>query len=150
MTSDLDTPGAFSLDLGPDLREMRDWVHGFAVGTIRPAASEWDEREETPWPVLEEAAKVGEWLPQMFGGPGDVKLGSFCASEPDAGSDIGSIRTRAEYRESTDEWLLNGTKAWATNGGIADVHVIVASVDPSLGTRGQASFIVPPGTPGLS
>ncbi|HEY4851532.1 MAG TPA: acyl-CoA dehydrogenase family protein [Streptosporangiaceae bacterium] len=207
MTSDLDTPGAFSLDLGPDLREMRDWVHGFAAGTIRPAASEWDEREETPWPVLEEAAKVGlysldffgqqwlepsglgipvafeelfwgdagialalvgttlaavavtsngtpeqagEWLPQMFGGPGDVKLGSFCASEPDAGSDIGSIRTRAEYQESTDEWLLNGTKAWATNGGIADVHVIVASVDPSLGTRGQASFIVPPGTPGLS
>jgi alkylation response protein AidB-like acyl-CoA dehydrogenase len=207
MTSDLDTPGAFSLDLGPDLREMRDWVHGFAAGTIRPAASEWDEREETPWPVLEEAAKVGlysldffgqqwlepsglgipvafeelfwgdagialalvgttlaavavtsngtpeqagEWLPQMFGGPGDVKLGSFCASEADAGSDIGSIRTRAEYQESTDEWLLNGTKAWATNGGIADVHVIVASVDPSLGTRGQASFIVPPGTPGLS
>ena len=207
MTSDLDTPGPFSLDLGPDLREMRDWVHGFAAGTIRPAASEWDEREETPWPVLEEAAKVGlysldffgqqwlepsglgipvafeelfwgdagialalvgttlaavavtsngtpeqagEWLPQMFGGPGDVKLGSFCASEPDAGSDIGSIRTRAEYQESTDEWLLNGTKAWATNGGIADVHVIVASVDPSLGTRGQASFIVPPGTPGLS
>jgi alkylation response protein AidB-like acyl-CoA dehydrogenase len=207
MTSDLDPPGAFSLDLGPDLREMRDWVHGFAAGTIRPAASEWDEREETPWPVLEEAAKVGlysldffgqqwlepsglgipvafeelfwgdagialalvgttlaavavtsngtpeqvgEWVPQMFGAPGDVKLGSFCASEPDAGSDIGSIRTRAEYRESTDEWLLNGTKAWATNGGIADVHVIVASVDPSLGTRGQASFIVPPGTPGLS
>jgi alkylation response protein AidB-like acyl-CoA dehydrogenase len=207
MTSDSDAPGTFSLDLGPDLREMRDWVHGFAAGTIRPAAAEWDEREETPWPVLEEAAKVGlysldffgqqwlepsglgipvafeelfwgdagialalvgttlaavavtsngtpeqvgEWLPQMFGGPGDVKLGSFCASEPDAGSDIGSIRTRAEYRESTDEWLLNGTKAWATNGGIADVHVIVASVDPSLGTRGQASFIVPPGTPGLS
>jgi alkylation response protein AidB-like acyl-CoA dehydrogenase len=207
MTSDPDTPGTFSLDLGPDLREMRDWVHGFAAGAIRPAASEWDEREETPWPVLQEAAKVGlysldffgqqwlepsglgipvafeelfwgdagialalvgttlaavavssngtpeqvgEWLPQMFGAPGDVKLGSFCASEPDAGSDIGSIRTRAEYRESTDEWLLNGTKAWATNGGIADVHVIVASVDPSLGTRGQASFIVPPGTPGLS
>jgi alkylation response protein AidB-like acyl-CoA dehydrogenase len=210
MTSAPDTPdtaGSFSLDLGPDLREMRDWVHGFAADTIRPAGPEWDEREETPWPILEEAAKlglysldffgqqwlepsglgipiafeelfwgdagialslvattlaavavasngtpeqVGEWMPQMFGVPGDVKLGSFCASEPDAGSDIGSIRTRAEYRESTDEWLLNGTKAWATNGGIADVHVIVASVDPSLGTRGQASFIVPPGTPGLS
>jgi alkylation response protein AidB-like acyl-CoA dehydrogenase len=199
--------GKFSLDLGPDLREMRDWVHGFAADTIRPAGAEWDEREETPWPILEEAAKIGlysldffgqqwlepsglgipvafeelfwgdagialslvgsalaavsvasngtpeqigEWMPQMFGTPGDVKLGSFCASEPDAGSDIGSIRTRAEYREATDEWLLNGTKAWATNGGIADVHVIVASVDPSLRTRGQASFIVPPGTPGLS
>ena len=202
-----ETGGTFSLDLGPDLREMRDWVHGFAADVIRPAGAEWDEREETPWPILEEAAKiglysldffsqqwlepsglgiavayeelfwgdagialalvgstlaavavasngtpeqVGEWMPQMFGGPGDVKLGSFCASEPDAGSDIGSIRTRAEYRQATDEWLLNGTKTWATNGGIADVHVIVASVDPALGTRGQASFIVPPGTPGLS
>jgi alkylation response protein AidB-like acyl-CoA dehydrogenase len=45
---------------------------------------------------------------------------------------------------------LNGTKAWITNGGIADVHVVVASVDPELKSRGQASFIVPPNTPGLS
>jgi len=45
--------------------------------------------------------------------------------------------------------VINGVKTWATNGGIANVHVVVASVDPSLGTRGQASFIVPPGTPGL-
>jgi acyl-CoA dehydrogenase len=46
--------------------------------------------------------------------------------------------------------VLNGTKTWATNGGIANVHVVVASVDPELGTRGQATFIVPPGVPGLS
>ena len=46
--------------------------------------------------------------------------------------------------------MLTGTKAWATNGGIANVHVVVASVDPGLGTRGQASFIVPPGSAGLS
>jgi len=210
MSTDADTPDPapnFSLDIGADLREMRDWVHGFAADTIRPAGAEWDEREETPWPILEEAAKIGlysldffgqqwlepsglgipvafeelfwgdagialalvgsalaavavvsngtpeqtgEWLPQMFGTPGDVKLGAFCASEAEAGSDIGSIRTRAEYRPATDEWILNGTKAWVTNGGIADVHVIVASVDPALRTRGQASFIVPPGTPGLS
>ena len=210
MSTAADTPdpaAKFSLDIGADLREMRDWVHGFAADTIRPAGAEWDEREETPWPILEEAAKVGlysldffgqqwlepsglgipiafeelfwgdagialslvgttlatvavasngtpeqvgEWLPQMFGTPGDVKLGAFCASEPDAGSDIGSIRTRAEYSQAIDEWTLNGTKAWVTNGGIADVHVIVASVDPTLGTRGQASFIVPPGTSGLS
>jgi alkylation response protein AidB-like acyl-CoA dehydrogenase len=86
----------------------------------------------------------------MFGDADDVKVGAFCVSEPDAGSDIGAIRTRAVYSEATDEWVLNGTKAWATNGGIANVHVIVATVDPSLGTRGQASFIVPPGTKGLS
>ena len=94
--------------------------------------------------------QIGEWLPQMFGSPGDVKLGAFCSSEPDAGSDVGAIRTRAVYDQATDEWVLNGTKTWATNGGIADVHVVVAAVDPALGSRGQATFIVPPGTPGLS
>ena len=94
--------------------------------------------------------QIGEWAPQMFGVPGDVKLAAFCSSEPDAGSDVGAIRTRAVYEEAKDEWVLNGTKTWATNGGIANVHIIVASVDPSLGSRGQASFIVPPGTHGLS
>ena len=54
------------------------------------------------------------------------------------------------YDAAAREWVLNGVKTWATNGGIADVHVVVASVDPSLGSRGQASFVVPPGTAGLS
>jgi alkylation response protein AidB-like acyl-CoA dehydrogenase len=198
---------AFSLQPSADVLEMRDWVHEFATDVIRPAAAEWDEREETPWPIIEQAAKIGlysldffatqwmdaaglgmvvafeelfwgdagiglalagtglaavavasngtpeqmgEWLPQMFGSPGDVKLGAFCSSEPDAGSDVGAIRTSAVYDQAKDEWVLNGVKTWATNGGIADVHVIVASVEPKLGSRGQASFIVPPGTPGLS
>ncbi|HBF84465.1 MAG TPA: acyl-CoA dehydrogenase, partial [Streptomyces sp.] len=48
------------------------------------------------------------------------------------------------------EWVLSGQKAWITNGGIAEIHVVVASVDPALGARGQAAFIVPPGTPGLA
>jgi alkylation response protein AidB-like acyl-CoA dehydrogenase len=202
------TPGSgFGLELTPDLREMRDWVHEFARDVIRPAGAEWDEREETPWPILEQAAKiglysldffaqqayeptglglvvafeelfwgdagiglslvgtglaaaslagtgtpeqVGEWLPQMFGTPGDVKLAAFCSSEPDAGSDVGAIRTRAVYQQATGEWVLNGTKTWVTNGGIADVHIVVASVDPAFGSRGQATFIVPPGTAGLS
>src|SRR5690606_14650496 len=91
-----------------------------------------------------------EWVPQMFGSADDIRLGAFCSSEPGAGSDVSAIRTRAGYDEATDEWVLNGTKTWATNGGIADVHVIVASVEPELGSRGQASFVVPPGTPGLS
>jgi hypothetical protein len=207
MSAEDDGGVPFSLDLSPDIREMRDWVHEFAADVIRPAGAEWDEREETPWPVLEEAAKIGlysldffatqwfepsglgipvafeelfwgdagiglsvvgsglaavsvastgtqeqigEWIPQMFGGPGDLKLGAFCSSEPDAGSDVSAIRTRAVYDEATGTWTLNGTKTWATNGGIADVHVVVASVDPELKSRGQASFIVPPGTPGLS
>ena len=49
----------FSLELGEDLVQTRDWLHEFAASVIRPAAAEWDEREETPWPVLEEAAKIG-------------------------------------------------------------------------------------------
>jgi acyl-CoA dehydrogenase len=79
-----------------------------------------------------------------------VKLGAFCVSEPDAGSDVSSLRTHAVYDEAKDEWVLNGTKAWITNGGIADVHVVVAAVDQVLKGRGQASFVVPPGTRGLS
>ena len=43
----------------------------------------------------------------------------------------------------TDEWVINGQKAWATNGGIADIHVVIATVDPSLGTKGQAAFVEP-------
>ncbi len=197
----------FSMDLNEDQITLRDWVHGFAEQQMRPIAAEWDEREETPWAFIQEAAKIGvygldfmmnavadptglsmmialeelawgdaglcmalmgtslgvaailsngtreqqiEWIPQCYGTPDDVKIAAFAVSEPDAGSDVSSLRTRAIYDESNDEWVLNGTKTWITNGGIANVHVIVASVDPKLGSRGQASFIVPEGTPGIS
>ena len=53
------------------------------------------------------------------------------------------------YDEANDEWVLNGTKTWATNGGIANVHIVVASGHPELGRRGQATFIIPPNTPGF-
>ncbi|SDY23369.1 acyl-CoA dehydrogenase [Micromonospora pattaloongensis] len=196
----------FSLDLTEEQRDLRDWVHGFAKEVVRPAAAEWDAREETPWPVIQEAAKVGlygfefiancwadptglslpianeelfwgdagiglgifgttlavaaiygsgtpdqmvEWVPQCFGTVDEPAVAAFCTTEPEAGSDVGSMRTRAVYDEASDEWVLNGQKAYATNGGIAAVHVVTASVDPSLGSRGQAAFVVPPGTPGL-
>jgi acyl-CoA dehydrogenase len=204
--SDEATAG-FSLDLSEDVRAAQRWAHEFARDVIRPAAKEWDEREETPWPIIQEASKIGlysleffaaqsfeetglgiavtfeelfwgdagiglsivgtglaaaslaatgtpeqigEWIPQMFGTADEVRLGAFCASEPGAGSDVGSIRTRAVYDEARGEWVLNGTKTWVTNGGIADVHVVVASVYPELGSRGQATFIIPPDTPGFS
>ena len=197
----------FSLELNEDQRQLLKWVHDFAEDVVRPAAHEWDEREETPWPIIEEAAKIGlysiefiancfadptgqllplvneemawgdagitlaifgttlgvagifangtpeqigEWLPQCFGTPDDIKLAAFAVSEPDAGSDVSNLKTRAVYDEASDTWTINGTKTWITNGGIADIHVVVASVDPELGSRGQASFIVPPKTPGLS
>ncbi|MFE2737014.1 acyl-CoA dehydrogenase family protein [Streptomyces sp. NPDC059349] len=197
----------FTMDLNDEQKGVRDWLHGFAADVIRPAAAEWDEREETPWPVIQEAAKIGiysldfyaqqffdptglgipmameelfwgdagialsivgtglaavgvlangteeqigTWIPQMYGDANDVKVAAFCSSEPDAGSDVASMRTRAVYDAAKDEWVLNGTKTWATNGGIANVHVVVAVVDPELGSKGHASFIVPPNTPGLS
>ena len=196
----------FSLELTQDQRDIKEWVHGFAADVMRPAASEWDEREETPWPIIQEAAKIGlygfegiaqfwsdesgltfpivneelfwgdagigmaimgttlavagifstgtpeqmgEWVPQCFGTPEEPAVAEFCASEPDAGSDVSGVRTRAKYDEATDEWVINGQKAWATNGGIAGVHVVIATVDPSLGSRGHASFVIPPGTKGL-
>ena len=198
----------FSLELNEDILQLQKWVHGFAEGVVRPAAEEWDEREEFPYPIVEEAAKIGlysweflaqimledpsglaspvateelfwgdagiglaimgsglaaagiaasgtqeqifEWVPQCYGDEKNVKLGAFCASEPDAGSDVGGYRLSAKYDEVKDEWVLNGTKAWITNGGIADIHVVVAVVDPELGSKGHASFIVPPETSGLS
>ncbi len=201
------TQAGFSLELSDDQRDVREWVHGFAAAVVRPAGSEWDEREQTPWPIIQEAAKIGlygfegfgqfwtdpsgltmpivneelfwgdagigmsimgtalaaasifgsgtpeqmgEWIPQCFGTPDDVKVASFCVSEPDAGSDVSALRTTARYDEAKDEWVLNGQKAWATNGGIAAVHVVVASVDRELGSRGQAAFVIGPDTPGLT
>src|SRR4026209_2014511 len=139
----------FNLELSQDQRDIRDWVHGFAESVVRPAAEEWDEREETPWPVIQEAAKIGlysfealgqfwaddsgltlpianeelfwgdagigmaimgtslavaaifgqgtgeqagEWIPQCFGTPDEPAVAAFCVSEPDAGSDVSSLR----------------------------------------------------------
>ncbi len=197
----------FSMELNDEQRQMQKWVHDFAKDVIRPAAHEWDEREETPWPIIEEAAKVGiyswefvqnsfadptglmmpivneeitwgdagiglslfgsslavagivasgtmeqvvEWVPQCFGTPEKIQLGAFGVSEADAGSDFSSLKSRAVYNEAKDEWTLNGTKSWITNGGIADVHILVVSVEPRLGSRGHAAFVIPPGTKGIS
>ena len=92
--------------------------------------------------------QIGRWIPDCFGTGEEIKLGAYAVTEPQAGSDVKSLKTTA--KRDGDEWVLNGTKVFITNGGIADVHVVVATVDPDLGTRGQASFIVGKGTPGLS
>jgi alkylation response protein AidB-like acyl-CoA dehydrogenase len=91
--------------------------------------------------------QIGRFVPEIFGTPEEPQLGAFAVTEPGAGSDVSSLRTRA-VRDG-DDWVLNGQKVFITNGGIASVHIVVATVDPSLGHRGQASFIVPAGTPGL-
>jgi acyl-CoA dehydrogenase len=92
--------------------------------------------------------QIARWVPECFGSDEEVKLGAYAVTEPQAGSDVKSLKTTAK-REG-DDWVLNGTKVFITNGGIADIHVVVAAVDPTLGTRGQASFVIPKDTPGLS
>jgi acyl-CoA dehydrogenase len=91
--------------------------------------------------------QLAEWAPRMFGTPQDPKLAAFAVTESNAGSDVSALRTTA--RRDGDEWVVNGTKVFITNGGIADVHVVVATVDPELGHRGQAAFIVGPDNTGL-
>jgi alkylation response protein AidB-like acyl-CoA dehydrogenase len=91
--------------------------------------------------------QIARWVPQCFGTDEELMMGAYAVTEPQAGSDVKSLRTTA--RRDGDEWVLNGSKVFITNGGIADVTVVVATVDPELGHRGQASFIVPKGTPGL-
>lgn len=91
--------------------------------------------------------QMGEWVPKCFPSGDELHLGAYAVTEPSAGSDVKSLRTTAKL--DGDEWVLNGSKVFITNGGIADVTVVVATVDPELGTRGQASFIVPKDTPGF-
>ena len=151
----------FSLSLNDDQQQIQKWVHDFAATVVRPAAEEWDEREEFPWPIVEQAAQIGlysfdffaqsslgdqsgltlpvaleelfwgdagiglsifgsglaaagiagtgtpeqvmEWVPRCFGTADDIQLGAFCVSEPDAGSDVSSLKTRAVYDEASDE-----------------------------------------------
>jgi alkylation response protein AidB-like acyl-CoA dehydrogenase len=92
--------------------------------------------------------QIARWVPECFGIGEEIRTGAYAVSEAGAGSDVKALRTRA-VRDG-DDWVLNGAKMWISNGGVADINVVVATVDPALGHRGQASFIVPKGTPGLS
>jgi acyl-CoA dehydrogenase len=195
-----------SFDLTPTAaqHDLVKRTHEFAEDVARPVAADYDQRQEFPWPVLEEAAERGfysplfyrdligdptglslpmfmeelfwgcagiglavvmpalalsaigqaaspeqmlQWAPECFGTPGDLKLAALAISEPQGGSDVRNLRTRA--RRDGDDWIIDGHKMWIGNGGIANVHVINAVVDDELGHKGQALFIVPGGTPGL-
>ncbi len=195
---------AFDLSLTPAQLDLVERAHAFARDVVRPVAQEYDQQQEFPWPVLEEAAQQGfynplfyrdligdptglslplfmeelfwgcagiglatvmpalalsaigqaatpeqmlEWAPQCFGEPGDLKLAALAISEPQGGSDVRNLQTRA--RRDGDDWIIDGHKMWIGNGAIADVHVVNAVVDEELGHKGQAMFIVPGGSPGL-
>ena len=146
----------FSMKLNEDQLTLQKWVHDFAADVVRPAGEEWDEKEEVPYPIVEQAKEIGlyswefmaeammndptglsmpiaieelfwgdagigmaimgsglaaagiassatpeqmmEWVPQCYEDEkGNLALGAFCASEPDAGSDVGGYRTSAKY-----------------------------------------------------
>lgn len=74
-------------------------------------------------------------------------LGAFCLTEPSAGSDAGSLKSRAVKKD--DHYVINGSKVFITNGGEADVYIVFASTDPDKGGRGVSAFIVEKDTPGL-
>jgi acyl-CoA dehydrogenase len=91
--------------------------------------------------------QIARWIPECIGSKEQPKLGAYAVTEPQAGSDVKSLRTTA--KRDGDEWVINGTKTFISNGGIADVTIVVATVDPTLGHRGQASFVVTKDNPGL-
>lgn len=183
--------------LTEEQQQLREWAHGFAEREIRPVAAKYDESQEFPWPVVEQAAQAGlysldlylqhqadptgltlplimeevfwgcagiglslfgtglplaalaasgtqeqlmEWAPRMFGTVESPRVGAFAVTEPQAGSDVASLRTRA-VRDG-DAWVLDGQKVFISNGGVADTLLVVATVDPELGHRGQATFVV--------
>ena len=74
--------------------------------------------------------------------------GSYCLSEPNAGSDVAALRARA-VRDG-DSYILNGRKSWVTNAGVSDVYMVFARTDPDAGSRGISVFAVEKSTPGFS
>lgn len=193
-------------ELTEEQRMFKDLAHKFAVEKIRPVAEYYDQTEEMPWPVMEEAHKLGLtnfYFPPEYGGggvhdfithfivseelawgcagiqtcilstglaaaailgmgnetqkkkyiptfcdPQKVRLGAMGLTEPGAGTDIKMITTFAQ--KENNSYILNGTKCFITNGGIADLHVIFATTDKKLGLLGMAAFIIEKGTAGLS
>jgi alkylation response protein AidB-like acyl-CoA dehydrogenase len=89
-----------------------------------------------------------EWVPKCVSTETELKLGAFGLTEPEAGSDVANISTSA-VRDG-DDYILNGTKRFITNGGIADVHVIFATEDKSKKWGGLCAFAIEKDTPGLS
>ncbi|MGM9950358.1 MAG: acyl-CoA dehydrogenase [Lysinibacillus sp.] len=89
-------------------------------------------------------AQKQKYVPKLASGE---YLGAFCLTEPGAGSDAGSLKSRAV--KDGDSYIINGSKVFITNGGEADVYIVFASTNPELGSRGISAFIVEKDTPGL-
>lgn len=105
-------------------------MQGLGSGTISLAGSD---------------AQKAAYLPAVARG---TKIGAFALSEPDAGSDVAALSCRAEA--DGDGYVLNGSKTWISNGGLADFYCVFARTQADAGSRGISAFIVDAGTAGLS
>lgn len=99
----------------------------------------------TPFLIAGSEALKEELLPKHCAGP---NLSAFCLTEPEAGSDVASMRTTA--RKEGEEFVINGTKHFITNGGVARLYSVFATEDPQQGHRGLSAFMVPADTPGIT
>ena len=202
---------AIDFELDETIATVRDFVHAFAEGTLRPLAREADEKGELPKETIQQLGQlagnrasimpeesaagaskksIGSMIAVVGSeelawgdpavllnvpGPGlaapsilaagtpdqkkrflddvfnvdstEPKFGALAVTEPQAGSDVSNVQTTA-VREG-DEWILNGSKIYCTNGARAEIVVINATVDKSLGRQGQKFFVIEKGTPGF-
>ncbi|MDQ4143005.1 MAG: acyl-CoA dehydrogenase family protein [Actinomycetota bacterium] len=202
---------AIDFELDGTVATVRDFVHAYSEGTLRPLAREADEKGQLPQETIkqlgelagnrasimpEESAagatkkSIGSMLAVVgseelawgdpavllnIPGPGlaapsilaagtpeqkkrflddvfnvdsdEPKFGALAVTEPQAGSDVSNVQTTA-VRDG-DEWILNGSKIYCTNGARADIVVVNATVDKSLGRQGQKFFVIEKGTPGF-
>jgi len=108
-----------SFELGPDHLELQQWVHRFAADVIRPAAAEWDEREEFPWPVLEEAAQIGLYSLDFFATQSfdETGLGIPVTMEElfwgDAGIGLAIVGTTLSAASSSSRRRRSADRCWS-------------------------------------
>lgn len=189
--------------LTDEQKQLQQLARDFTRKEIIPIASEYDQREELPWHVIEKAHEVGllnVGVPEHAGGLGlamldeiiiaeeiaygcmgiftvmmaselgmtpilvggteeqqkrflgplteKPALAAFALSEPNNGSDAAAMSTTA--RLEGDEWVINGTKMWISNGGIADITVVFATTDKAGGHKATVALVVPKGAAGFS
>uniref|UniRef100_A0A672MDC7 Medium-chain specific acyl-CoA dehydrogenase, mitochondrial n=1 Tax=Sinocyclocheilus grahami TaxID=75366 RepID=A0A672MDC7_SINGR len=170
--------GGFSFELTDQQKEFQEVARKFAREEIVPAAPSYDRSGEYPFPLIKRAWELGlinGHIPEDFGGMGlgifDAcliteelafgctgvqtaieanSLGAYCVTEPEAGSDVAGIKTRAVKKG--DEYVVNGQKMWITNGGKANWYFLLARTDPDPkcpASKAFTGFIVEADTPGV-
>jgi butyryl-CoA dehydrogenase len=135
---EFDGPGLDAISIALMYEELGKGCAGIATAVAANALASY--------PVI--LAGTVEQKQKFFSVINEGKLAAFALTEPGAGSDAGAVATAAT--KDGDHYILNGTKCFITNGGLADIYVIFANARKSAGIRGLTAFIVEKGTPGFS